>query len=275
MNAAPIFCFHNVVADADAPFGERSLHVPVSAFADYAEWIGATYDVIPLRELLGNAAQGRAVSGVAAITFDDGYAGVVSNALAVLRRHSMPSTIFVVADAADHPRPFWWDVLASESPLTAATREHHLREHRGDVGEILAGMLSAVPAPADYLPSPWSVLEALRGEVAFEAHTVTHRNLVMLGGDEVRAELVRSREAISSRLGETPRLVSYPYGAYDARVIDAARRERFDGGLTMDEGLAAGSRDPLAIPRVNVPAGITLDALEYRASGFRLARARA
>ena len=273
-NAAPIFCFHNVVADATAAFGERSLHVSAGAFADYAEWIGATYEVIPLRELLEHATRGRAVSGAAAISFDDGYAGVFSNALPVLRRHGMPSTIFVVADAADRPRAFWWDVLASEGALSAGTRMHYLRAQRGDTVAIL-GERPPVTPPADYLPSPWSVLEAVRHEVALEAHTVTHRNLSALGSDDVRAELARSRTAIAERIGETPRLISYPYGAYDAQVLDAARRERFDGGLTMDEGLTAGGHDPFAVPRVNVPAGITLDALECRASGFRLSRSRA
>lgn len=275
VNAAPIFCFHNVVAATGAAFGEPSLHVPADAFADYVEWIGATYEVVPLRELLEKADRGHPVSGVAAITFDDGYAGVVTHALPVLRRHGMPATIFVVADAADRPQAFWWDVLASEGALSAAARAHHLRAQRGDASAILGAGRPPVTPPADYLPAPWSVLEAASGEAAIEAHTVTHRNLSALDATDVRAELVRSRDAIAMRVGEVPRLISYPYGAYDARVLSAAREERFAGGLTMDEGLAMGGRDPFAIPRVNVPAGITLDALEWRASGFPLARPRA
>lgn len=63
-----------------------------------------------------------------AITFDDGYADNVLNALPLLERHAMPATVFIVPTAIDATREFWWDELeqlafpAGEHPAELTTR---------------------------------------------------------------------------------------------------------------------------------------------------------
>lgn len=46
-----------------------------------------------------------------AVTFDDGYADVLINALPILERHQVPATIFIVAGAINSSAEFWWDQL--------------------------------------------------------------------------------------------------------------------------------------------------------------------
>lgn len=53
-------------------------------------------------------------------------------------------------------------------------------------------------------------------------HSYTHRNFTLLGNDEIRRELVRTREAIRAA-GVTPsQLFRPPYGSYNAKVLEAA-----------------------------------------------------
>jgi peptidoglycan/xylan/chitin deacetylase (PgdA/CDA1 family) len=46
-----------------------------------------------------------------AVTFDDGYADVVINALPILEKYQVPATIFIVVDAINSSAEFWWDQL--------------------------------------------------------------------------------------------------------------------------------------------------------------------
>lgn len=46
-----------------------------------------------------------------AVTFDDGYADNLLNALPILERHDIPATIFIVPARIGRGREFWWDGL--------------------------------------------------------------------------------------------------------------------------------------------------------------------
>jgi len=46
-----------------------------------------------------------------AVTFDDGYADNVANALPILRRTAVPATVFIVAGQVGRQEEFWWDDL--------------------------------------------------------------------------------------------------------------------------------------------------------------------
>jgi peptidoglycan/xylan/chitin deacetylase (PgdA/CDA1 family) len=63
-----------------------------------------------LESFTGNApldARGRSI----AVTFDDGYADNLINALPALERHDVPATIFIVPSRIGCGREFWWDGL--------------------------------------------------------------------------------------------------------------------------------------------------------------------
>ncbi len=59
-------------------------------------------------------------------------------------------------------------------------------------------------------------------------HTYHHRNLVKLSAEEVRAEVLRSAEAIERATGGRPRLVRPPFGAVNEIVIDVVAEEGFE-----------------------------------------------
>lgn len=269
-DAAPIFCFHNVVADAIAgSVGDRSLHIARTEFAAIARWIAGAFSVIPLAELVGRLAAGRRVGGTAALTFDDAYRGALRHALPILRQHALPATVFVVVNAAEHPRPFWWDGVAAD----ADSRDRLLVGMRGDADRIAAATPAAarVEVPDELLPADWALLRAsFDATVTPGSHTMTHRNLSALAPDEVARELGESRATIASQLGSDIALLSYPYGFVTRAVMDASARAGYAGAVTLGFGCARRSHAVHALPRVNVPAGLANAVLECWSSGLRL-----
>jgi peptidoglycan/xylan/chitin deacetylase (PgdA/CDA1 family) len=276
-SGASVFCFHNVVPSRDSGLGDASLHLDVGRFEQLVRWIGSAYDVVPLSEVLQGVREGGTLRGLAALTFDDTYRGAVEHALPILRGLGVPSTLFVVPSAARNPRPFWWDRLAARGALSDRNRDVCLREHRGRSDDVLASFNGSEPGsephlPSTMLPASWAeIRRAATGVdvVAIGSHTATHPNLTALGDDQIFEEMKASRDEIALELGVAPDVVSYPYGLHDQRVLSQARRAGYRSGLTLRAGLVRSWQDVLALPRLNVPAGIGVEALECGAVGLR------
>src|SRR5690349_445747 len=98
-HGALVLCYHNVVAHAGGkpPSGDPGLHLPLDRFTPQVHWLKDHYSVISLRELVARLETGRSVRGLAAITFDDGYAGALTIAWPLLRTLGLPATMFIVA----------------------------------------------------------------------------------------------------------------------------------------------------------------------------------
>jgi GT2 family glycosyltransferase/peptidoglycan/xylan/chitin deacetylase (PgdA/CDA1 family) len=159
---------------------------------------------LPLRSLL--------------LTFDDGYADLVTEGIAVLQELGAKALAFVVT-----------------GPITG----------KGDWGGGPSSLLSL------------EQLGSLAGTGLFEigAHSRTHPELTTVSDEPLTAEIDGPIEDLE-RLGlPAPRFLAYPHGDHDARVRDAA--ERYLGAFTVDPGLAGPHTDRLRLPRISVRAGTT------------------
>jgi peptidoglycan/xylan/chitin deacetylase (PgdA/CDA1 family) len=149
------------------------------------------------------------------VTFDDAFRSI-ADALPLLRRLDVPTTLFVCTDHADDGAPLTVPELA---------REPH---------DELATMT-------------WDELRRLDG-VAIGAHTRTHPHLRTLGDAELADELRTARARIEAELGRECRAFAYPYGEHDARVREAVRA----AGYAEAYGLPGRPGDPLLLPRVGI-----------------------
>lgn len=260
-SGAAIFCFHNVVPDALAGnVGDRSLHVGISDFTDYIDWITGAYTVIPIAELIDRMHRGMSIGRLAVLAFDDGYRGVVQNAVPIMRAASCPFAIFPVVDYATHPRPFWWDLC---DPRPAPVREGRLVGLQGDAERIFAATApERTSVDPDLMPASWAELRATAGpDCTFGAHTVSHRNVATLDDADLDHELTLSRAVIADELGTMPDFLVYPYGRYNERAADTARRVGYRAAMTLDTGLVKHDSNHFMLPRVAVAAGMSVDAL--------------
>lgn len=266
--AGVILCYHNVVPPQAPPGGDPGAHLPLDRFSAQVSWLARRYRVVPLAEIADRLAAGRSLHGLAAITFDDGYAGALCYAWPVLRDLGLPVTTFVVAN---HPEDsgFWWDHSAV-AQVEVSDRDRWLTTHRGDGVAILANL----PAPDSVLPAShrtarWDLLTAAAAEgLTVGVHSFTHRTLTLLSDAELEREIVTSRDVIRQRTGTAPDFFAYPYGRWDRRVRDQVKGAGYRGAVTLDYGLVTRAADAWALPRVNVPASISPAAFESWTAGL-------
>jgi peptidoglycan/xylan/chitin deacetylase (PgdA/CDA1 family) len=151
------------------------------------------------------------------VSFDDAFRSA-STVFPALARMGLPLQIFVCTGFA-----------GDGAPLT-------IPEFAGDDREQLATMT-------------WDDLRAhAAAGVAIGSHGVTHAHLTRLGDDELRSDLVQSKQQIEDELGSACTELAYPYGEHDERVRAAARAAGYDRAY----GLRERGRDPYALPRLDL-----------------------
>jgi peptidoglycan/xylan/chitin deacetylase (PgdA/CDA1 family) len=149
-----------------------AVDLPAEVFARQLEQLRARYRVVSLGAALDELAGGGPVEPSVVVTFDDGTADFVDEALPVLVRHGVPATYYLATDFLDRQRPF----------------------------------------PDDGQPMTWDAAKemAASGLVEVGSHTHTHALLDRVPATEAADELDRSIAAIEDHLGTTPAHFCYP-----------------------------------------------------------------
>jgi peptidoglycan/xylan/chitin deacetylase (PgdA/CDA1 family) len=161
---------------------EREMDVPRSVFAEQMRFLAEHREVVPLEEGLRRVRSGPG-RDLVAITFDDGYREVATEARPVLERYGLPATVFLATAFVDGTGP---------APLRSGAAD------RG--------------APA--VPLSWSEVEEMHasGLFAFGSHSRTHRAFDTLSAAEAEDECATSRATIEQHLGAPVETFAYPGG---------------------------------------------------------------
>jgi peptidoglycan/xylan/chitin deacetylase (PgdA/CDA1 family) len=110
----PILMYHYVRAiDATAdPLGFR-LSVRPDRFAEQMDWLAEhRYQPMTVSALAACLrGEARCPARPMAITFDDGYANTVTEALPILQRHGFPATFYIITGMVGNPGYATWDQL--------------------------------------------------------------------------------------------------------------------------------------------------------------------
>jgi peptidoglycan/xylan/chitin deacetylase (PgdA/CDA1 family) len=265
-----VLAYHNVIPDGAVVDGERSLHLGQEQFYRHLSLLLRTHEFITLEQL---SSSGRGKPRVV-ITFDDAYRGAVELGVEVLKELNVPATIFVPPACLGGER-FWWDVLSSGREIAPDIRESALSALAGRSADILARAnrrANAGDAPAHELTATEAELDVALGfdGLTLGSHSWSHPNLAALPATELAEELVRPLDWLRERYPHrTAQWLSYPYGRWSAAVAAAARQAGYRGAFRIEGGWVPRSGDPLGLPRLNVPAGLSVEGLEMRSSGLR------
>jgi peptidoglycan/xylan/chitin deacetylase (PgdA/CDA1 family) len=274
--------FHRVHAVPDPLFPDE---LDAARFDRICGWLAEWFRVLPLDEAATRLRDGTLPSRALAISFDDGYADNHDQALPILRRHRLNAAFFVATGFLDGGC-MWNDRIIetirttarSELDLTGADTARigrlalaTLAQRRAAIDRILSAVkylappqrddaVSAIARAAgidDKVPTlmmrPEQVREMHRQGMCIGAHTVNHPILARLDADAAFAEIVGSRRALHSLLGEAPRLFAYPNGRpaedYKAETVSLVERAGFDAAFTTAWGAARLETPRLEIPR--------------------------
>lgn len=88
--------------------------------------------------------------------------------------------------------------------------------------------------------------------VEIGSHTVSHPSLPVQGPVCRGAEIEHARDTLATLTGRVPAAFAYPFGDYDAEIVELARKAGHTVACTTDEEGVARRADVLALPRLQV-----------------------
>ncbi len=101
------------------------------------------------------------------------------------------------------------------------------------------------------------------GLVRFASHTHNHRNLVSLSEENIRDEFETSKQILAELTGHETNAICYPTGSVSEDIALIAEEYFYFGYTTVNSSYTYGC-DPMEIPRVRVPRGMTGSGLASR-----------
>ncbi len=154
------------------------------------------------------------------ITFDDGYRSLLQYALPILSRYHFHATVFAIA--AYVGRPNLWDVKFF------LPRFHHL-----DWGEL-----------RELLQAGWEI----------GSHSLNHDYLPALSDQQLRHDLVASRQILEDNLQTPVRHLSLPFGRGDHRVYQMAGEAGYESVSILGGGKPStgNSQSPIVNPKSKI-----------------------
>lgn len=97
------------------------------------------------------------------------------------------------------------------------------------------------------------------GLISFEAHSVTHPNLVSLSSVSLQNELSESKKVLESKLGKTINFIAYPYGISNEYTWNAAKSAGYLGAVGTWYGTQESEGIIYDLPRIKIAGTWTKD----------------
>ena len=168
-----IICYHGFALADESRYRSR-LFISEELFRRRIDYLRrAGYPLLPLSEALEALAAGRLPRGATVITMDDGWLGVYSVALPIIRELRIPVTVYVATYYIEHPMPVYSVTLAYLFWRTTARRVHLPRRlgafdlaSQAKEAEALAQALGTALPPDERVRFLKEIAEAL--DVSFD-----------------------------------------------------------------------------------------------------------
>jgi peptidoglycan/xylan/chitin deacetylase (PgdA/CDA1 family) len=216
MSVTPILCYHGV--GDDYPEDELPFAFGAADFAAHLDAIASHgLRTVTVSELVRRRREGdrAGLDRTVAITFDDGYADLLSTVAPLLAERGMVATAYLTVTYLDRRS-------------------------------------SADPASRRWLS--WDEARELAGSGVFEigGHSHDHVELDVVGLDEARRQVVATRDRLRDELGAPPTSFAYPYGYSTAGVRRAVADAGFTSACGVRHALSPADDDPYDLVRVRV-----------------------
>ncbi|HEY79862.1 MAG TPA: polysaccharide deacetylase family protein, partial [Caldilineae bacterium] len=213
----PILMYHYIsTPPPGADAYRRKLSLAPDIFAQHLDYLQQEgYATIHLEDLISYLARGvpELPEKPIILTFDDGYLDNYENAFPALRERGMVGTFFIITDFAD---------LAASDPNYA-------------------------------MYATWDDLRAMDAAgMELGSHSRNHPDLKGKDIDFLVWQALGSSQTLEANLGKKPRVLAYPFGSYDAQVIDVFRSAGFWGAVTTEPGVAHRSDAVFELARLRI-----------------------
>jgi peptidoglycan/xylan/chitin deacetylase (PgdA/CDA1 family) len=218
-----ILFYHRVSADRD----ELAVHPEL--FRRQMDCLAsAGYRVCDIGQVADLLDRGETAERTIGLNFDDGCLDVAEHALPVLADYGFRATVFVATGVTDGRASFTW--YREQPPLLS-----------------------------------WEEIAELDrcGTLEFEAHTVTHPNLLAVDGHRAAVEIEGSKRELEARLGRPVTALCYPAGLFGERERALAREAGYRVAVSCEPGVNLPETDRFALRRRQIDSRDSL--LDFRA----------
>jgi peptidoglycan/xylan/chitin deacetylase (PgdA/CDA1 family) len=177
------------------------INTSVEVFRSHMDYLyQQQYRVVPLEKIVDHIIKGQKLDHkTLAITFDDGYEDHFLHAYPILRMYAFPATIFLTVKHIDG---YWESEKAEGGRIRGLSKEHILEMRKG-------------------------------GLIQFGSHGYSHRNLLSMSGEQRDFEIRNSKLLLEKMLDEEVLFLSYPFGAFDNGIKDAAANVGYRAGFSI------------------------------------------
>jgi len=223
------------------------------------------------------------------ITFDDGWVDNYIYAAPLLKKNSLPATIFLPTMFINKNNLFWQEKIARAISNLLATSSDEANEliykyelenltnsqveiQRLNILKHVNGIKSWPYSEIDELYKSitniigdsflnshidkymnWNQINELsNSNITFGSHAHTHKVLTRLNKDEINDEIISSSQLISASLNKTVKYIAYPNGDSDKKVQDIAKSSGHLLGFGTVPGLVTSKDNLYDIKRINM-----------------------
>lgn len=218
-----ILMYHSIAEGSDDPYT-----VPPNRFQDQVSWlVEHGFEFLPLSYLVKVLKDGdyKNLRNKVAITFDDGYRDFLTDALPVLLHYKVPATVFIVAGMLGSNAS--WSENSKHAQLMTEDEIRHISSQGINLG----------------------------------SHTMTHANLVVVDQEVLLNELEESRSKLRE-LGESFYPLSYPWGQWCSRILDAVIDSGYDCAMTVGGKMRPRRTDIYCLPRLAISGDMDIRAFK-------------
>ncbi|KKS41352.1 MAG: Polysaccharide deacetylase family protein [candidate division CPR1 bacterium GW2011_GWA2_42_17] len=99
----------------------------------------------------------------------------------------------------------------------------------------------------------WDEIKIMKASgMNIASHTLHHPPLATLSTQKIDWELSESKRELDKRLNQNTIDFAYPYGSYDRRVVESAKKAGYQTAVTVMTGVASEKNNMLELPRLRV-----------------------
>lgn len=294
-----ILMYHRIIPKDEAQNGvQAGMYVDPGTFECHVRFLKKHFSIRTISEIFSKSRASNSKPSCA-LTFDDGWYDFYKNCFPILKAHEIPATVFLPTDFIGSESSFWTDRLSFmiyqrfKHPDVTAFRAGDQLSTNPIVSTLLRlkGSLesrqeSAIALLKTYstgdienviteLSSKWGIEPRLSGRsflsweevsqmaktglVSFGSHTATHQILTTLQKEEIKEELLKSKEELIARKATDPSFIafSYPNGNYNEEIYRMVKDAGYRLAVTTKKGWNHTGLDPYLAKRFPIHQDMT------------------
>jgi peptidoglycan/xylan/chitin deacetylase (PgdA/CDA1 family) len=257
-------------------------------------FLSQNYKVLPLRDAVKEFRR-TGDSRIVSVTFDDGFDDLYFNVFPILKKYNIRPTIFITTGLIGTNETLWSEkvVYALKSSIDKElisvffNNAESVRITDNNLNELIAHYLNILKKASEprrieiledlslnldrdiHITSPesrmltWEMVREMSDwGVEFGSHSVKHSVLSNLNDEEMRQELLGSKDKIEKELGRECQVFAYPVGgvnSFNEKVIEATKQAGYQMACTYLSGVVYHSESSeFLLRRLHIDSSVTM-----------------